>query len=154
MYGLCKRLCEDIPMNSCVLVYNKSFECARLKEMAELFPEFREHLLNICDNIIDLMVPFYNRDYYLKEMKGSYSIKYVLPALFPDDPSLNYHNLDLIHNGSEAMNAFSSLGNYDKETKDNIRNNLLEYCKLDTYAMVKIWQKLNEKCGKNTNDSI
>ena len=151
---LAEKLVEDIPTNACVLAYNMSFEKTVIKNLANTFPDLKNNLMKIHDNIIDLMVPFYNRDYYLKEMKGSYSIKYVLPALFPDDPSLNYHNLDLIHNGSEAMNAFSSLGNYDKETKDNIRNNLLEYCKLDTYAMVKIWQKLNEKCGKNTNDSI
>ena len=58
-----------------------------------------ENLMRIYNNIIDLMVPFYNRDYYTKDMKGSYSIKYVLPALFPGDPSLNYKSLDLIHNG-------------------------------------------------------
>ena len=54
-------------------------------------------------------------------MKGSYSIKYVLPALFPDDPSLNYHNLKLIHNGSEAMNAFNTLTDYDDEQRKIIR---------------------------------
>ena len=102
---------------------------------------------------MDLMVPFYNRDYYTKEMKGSYSIKYVLPALYPDDPSLNYHNLKQIHNGSEAMNEFSNLVNYTQEQREIVRKNLLEYCKLDTYAMVKIWQKLIEKCG-NKDDVV
>ena len=87
-------------------------------------------------------------------MKGSYSIKYVLPSLFPDDPSLNYHNLEQIHNGSEAMSAFATLNEYSEEEQLKIRNNLLDYCKLDTYAMVKIWQKLNEICGKNINISI
>ena len=46
MYGLCKRLFEDIPINSCILVYNDSFEKGRLRETAELYSEFREHLLN------------------------------------------------------------------------------------------------------------
>ena len=75
-------------------------------------------------------------------MHGSYSIKYVLPALFPDDPSLDYHNLDMVHNGSEAMNIFSNLGKYSKEEQLEIRKNLLKYCCLDTYAMVKIWEFL------------
>ena len=144
MYGLCKRLCEDIPMNSCVLVYNKSFEGSRLKEMAELFPEFREHLLNIKDNIIDLMTPFANQDYYLKEMGGRWSIKVVLPSLFPDDPSLDYHNLNDVHKGDEASAAYLSLPNLDKKEQDKLRYNMLKYCELDTYALVKIHEKLKE----------
>ena len=101
--------------------------------------------MNIYNNIKDLMIPFKNRDYYNREMQGSYSIKYVLPALFPNDPSLNYHNLEQVHNGSEASNAFVSLSNYSKEELEEIRNNLLKYCGLDTYAMVKIYNKLKEK---------
>ncbi len=148
------KLISDIEPNACVLAYNMSFEKGVIKNLAKMYPDLSDNLMNIHDNIVDLMVPFYNRDYYTKDMKGSYSIKYVLPALFPDDPSLNYHNLKLIHNGSEAMNAFNTLTDYDDEQRKIIRKNLLEYCKLDTFAMVKIWQKLNEICGKDINISI
>ena len=144
MYGLCKKLCEDIPKNSCVLVYNQTFEKARLKEMAALFPKFREHLLNIKDNIVDLMKPFFNQDYYTKEMEGRCSIKVVLPALFPNDPSLDYHNLDQVHKGDEASNAYLSLPTLSKEEQEKLRYNMLKYCELDTYAMVKIYEKLTE----------
>ncbi len=147
-------LISDIKPDTCVLAYNMSFEKGVIKNLANMYPDLSKALMNIHDNIVDLMVPFYNRDYYTKDMKGSYSIKYVLPALFPDDPSLNYHNLKLIHNGSEAMNAFNTLADYDDEQRKMIRKNLLEYCKLDTFAMVKIWQKLNEICGKEINISI
>jgi len=75
-------------------------------------------------------------------MHGSFSIKYVLPALYPDDPSLDYHNLELVHNGSEAMNSYATLGSLDKEEQDHVRERLLRYCELDTYAMVKIYEKL------------
>lgn len=148
MYELCKRLCEDIPKNSCVLVYNQTFEKARLKEMAALFPEFSEHLLNIRDNIIDLMVPFYNQDYYVKEMGGRWSIKVVLPALFPNDESLDYHNLEQVHKGDEASNAYLSLPDLSKDEQETLRNNMLKYCKLDTYAMVKIYEKLKDVINK------
>ena len=144
MYGLCKKLCEDIPMDSCVLVYNQSFEISRLKEMANLFPEFREHLLNIVDNIKDLLPPFKNQDYYVKEMGGSASIKSVLPALFPNDPSLDYHNLEQVHKGDEASNAYLLLPTLDEEKQKVLRGNMLKYCALDTYAMVKIYEKLIE----------
>ena len=144
MYGLCKQLCEDIPMNSCVLVYNDAFEKTRLREMAELFPEFSEHLLNIRDNIIDLLPPFKNQEYYVKEMGGSASIKKVLPALFPNDPSLDYHSLEQVHKGDEASAAYLSLGKLPKEEEQVLRKNMLKYCCLDTFAMVKIYEKLKE----------
>ena len=115
-----------------------------IKNLSKLYPDLSDHLMNIYDNMHDLMIPFVNRDYYTKAMKGSYSIKYVLPALFPNDPKLDYHNLEMIHNGSEAMSEFANLKNLEKNDKEKVRYNLLRYCELDTYAMVKIWQKLNE----------
>ena len=141
---LAEKLVEDIPLNVCTLAYNMSFEKTVIKSLANSFPDLKEHLLNIHDNIKDLMIPFKNMDYYNKNMFGSYSIKYVLPALFPNDPSLNYHNLEEVHNGSEAMNAYHQLSILPKDEVLNLRKNLLKYCELDTYAMVKIWQKLNE----------
>ena len=77
-------------------------------------------------------------------MQGSFSIKYVLPALYPDDPSLNYHNLDEVHNGSEASATYINLGKKSKEEQEKTRANMLKYCGLDTYAMVKVWEKLKE----------
>ena len=77
-------------------------------------------------------------------MGGSFSIKSVLPALFPDDPSLDYHNLEGVHNGSEAMTIFPKIKDMPPEDAAETRKNLLEYCKLDTYAMVKVWEALTE----------
>ena len=141
---LAERLIEDIPTDACVLAYNMSFEKTVIKKLANYYEDLHDDLIKIHDNIKDLMIPFYNRDYYVREMKGSYSIKYVLPALFPDDPDLDYHNLPVVHNGGEASDAFLSLTNLSKEEQEKVRNGLLVYCKLDTYAMVKIWERLNE----------
>ena len=102
---LAEKLCEDIPLNVCTLAYNMQFEKTRIKELSKLYPDLADHLMNIHDNIIDLMIPFQQKQYYTKAMQGSYSIKYVLPALFPNDPSLDYHNLEGVHNGSEASAA-------------------------------------------------
>ena len=143
--NLAESLVKDIPKDVCTLAYNMSFEKTVIKNLAYLYPDLADHLMNIHDNIKDLMLPFYHRNYYTKSMFGSYSIKYVLPALFPSDDALNYHNLDLIHNGSEAMNAYANLGDLSEEEQIKIRNNLLKYCELDTFAMVKIWQKLQEQ---------
>ena len=139
---LAERLVQDIPKNACVLAYNMGFEKSVIKNLAGLFEDLKEELMSIYYNIQDLMFPFQNRFYYNKEMQGSYSIKYVLPALFPHDEELNYHNLPVVHNGSEAMSTFATLGEKSKEEQNIIRHGLLEYCKLDTLAMVKIWEKL------------
>ena len=135
---------KDIQMDVCRTAYNMELEKSRIKEMAEIFPDLSEHLLNIRENIKDLMIPFRKRYYYTRAMQGSFSIKYVLPALYPDDPSLNYHNLDEVHNGSEASATYINLGKKSKEEQEKTRANMLKYCGLDTYAMVKVWEKLKE----------
>ena len=147
--SLALSLVNDIPLNVCTLAYNMSFEKTVIKKLAQTYPDLHEHLMNIHDNIKDLMVPFQKRYYYKKEMMGSYSIKKVLPALFKDDPSLDYHNLDLIHNGSEAMTSYANLGNLSKDEQEYTRERLLRYCELDTYAMVKIYDKIKEEVLKN-----
>jgi hypothetical protein len=142
--AIAESLCRDIPMNVCITAYNRSFECSCLKALAQLFPDLAPHLLNIESNIYDLLVPFQSGCYYNRAMAGSFSIKSVLPALFPDDPELNYLNLESIHNGKEAMTIFPKIKDTPPLEAAEARKNLLAYCKLDTYAMVKIWQRLLE----------
>lgn len=139
---LAERLCADIPMDVCVTAYNKSFECTRIKELAAAFPDLADHLLNIEANIRDLLVPFQTGCYYNRAMGGSFSIKSVLPALFPDDPALDYHNLEGVHHGGEAMALFPKIKDMPPEEQEKARHNLLKYCELDTFAMVKVWQAL------------
>ena len=135
-------MCEDIPYDVCTMAYNKMFECGRIKELAESFPDLADHLLNIERNIIDLLDPFRQGGYYCKAMGGSFSIKSVLPAMFPNDPELDYHNLEGVHNGGEAMSIYPKIQYMDEDEQKIARHNLLKYCELDTYAMVKVWLKL------------
>ena len=146
--ALAEQLCMDIPLNACTTAYNKGFECGRINELAEAFPDLSCHLLNIRDNIVDFLDPFRAGYYYLPAMCGSFSIKKVLPALFPDDPALNYHNLEQIHNGGEAMSIFPKIKDMTPEDAATTRHNLLKYCELDTYAMVKVWEKLKTAIGE------
>lgn len=150
---LALQLVKDIPMDACVVAYNMMFEKMIIKHLSGLYPDLREHLLCIYDNMHDLMVPFKEGYYYTKAMQGSYSIKYVLPALFPEDESLDYHHLDMVHNGKEAMYLFREMSNKEEEVK-KIREALLAYCKLDTYAMVKIWYKLKEVGSTSKKETI
>jgi hypothetical protein len=148
---LAKYLCDAIPENVCTLAYFDKFERGRIRELAELFPQYADHLMNIHDHMIDLYKPFGYRWYWTKEMKGSASLKSVLPALFPDDPSLDYSKLEEVQNGGDASSLFLRMikdKNLTAEEIDTMRTHLLAYCKLDTWAMVKIWQKLLEVTGR------
>lgn len=136
-YELSKSLVENIPSNSTVLAYNMSFEKGVIRKLANLYGEFTYDLMSIHDNMQDLMIPFQKKWYVTPSMQGSYSIKYVLPALVPEMEKA-YKDLDLIHNGGEAMNTYANMSNLSNEEKITYRKALLEYCKLDTLAMVKI----------------
>lgn len=139
---LAKQLVNDIPEDVCVLAYNSTFEKSVISKLASQFPEFSVHLMNIHSHIQDLELPFRNHSYYCREMAGSFSLKSVLPALCPDDPKLDYNALRGVHNGAEASATFADLKNHTPEEIKNIRAGLLKYCGLDTYAMVKIIEKL------------
>ena len=142
--GVAESLCRDIPADVCVVAYNMSFEKNRIRRLAELYPDLSGHLMAIHDHVVDLMVPFQKKAFYCRAMQGSHSIKYVLPALYPDDPKLDYHNLEGVHNGTEASDAFSRMRDMDPKERGACRAELLKYCGLDTYAMVKVWEKLRE----------
>ena len=139
---LAERLILDIPTNSCVMAYNMGFEKSQINRLANLFPDLSKHLMSIHENMIDLMVPFRSGAYYSREMGGSFSIKKVLPALFPDDSELDYSSLNIIQNGGDAMNAYATLHEKPVNEIAEIRAALLAYCRLDTLAMVKILERL------------
>lgn len=134
-----ENLLRDTKSEGDILTYNKSFEILRLKEIAVAFPKYKNDIEERINRIKDLMLPFQKKFYYTNDMQGSYSIKYVLPALIPE---LSYENLE-INEGGLASVAFESLY-YETDLMRiaEIRNNLLEYCKLDTFAMVKLLEKL------------
>ena len=114
-----------------------SFEKTILRKLSNLYGEFTYDLMSIHNNMQDLMLPFQKKWYVTPSMQGSYSIKYVLPALVPEFEKA-YKDLELVHNGSEAMNAYANMSNLSDEDKIAYRKALLEYCKLDTLAMVRI----------------
>ena len=142
-YELAKRLVKDIPSYVTILAYNMGFEKGVIRRLAESYPDLHVKLMAIHDNIKDLMSPFQNKHYYEPSMQGSYSIKKVLPALVPEMEKA-YKNLELVHHGGEAMQTYAKLANMDETKREEYKKALLEYCKLDTLAMVKVLEKLKE----------
>ncbi len=121
-----------------VYVYNAAFETSRMSELATRYPHLSAALLAINARVVDLL-PIARDRYYHPSQQGSWSIKKVLPAVVPE---LRYDALDGVQDGGGAMEAFLEAIHPDTqaERKSQIEQQLLAYCKLDTYAMVRLWQ--------------
>jgi len=136
---LLDQLKKDIPSEGTIIAYYASFEISRLKELAEVFPEENDYIDSLIARVVDLLVPFKVGWYFAPSMKGSNSIKSVLPAI---DPSYSYKDLE-ITNGTDASDIYLSMvmgeykGDYMETSKD-----LLAYCKRDSEGMVVIYKYL------------
>ena len=137
-----KALQDKLPKNGSIITWNKSFEMGRNKDLANRNPEHKAFLEDLNSRIIDLMDIFTNQHFIHPKFKGKTSIKYILPVLAPD---LSYKALD-IQEGGTASNTWNQIvsGELTKEESEEKTENLKTYCKLDTYAMYRIWKYLRE----------
>jgi len=121
-----------------VFVFNAGFEKRIIAAAARRFPEFAEALEDLRSRIVDLL-PIARSFHYHPSQHGSWSIKAVLPAVCPD---LNYGDLDGVQDGGTAMNVIREAIHPETppERKQEIERDLLAYCRLDTFAMVRLWQ--------------
>ncbi len=148
---LIKQMLNDITPTGSIVAYNQSFEISRIKELANFAPRYEKELLSLIGRFVDLIVPFRAKGYYHPNFNGSFSIKAVLPAMFPNDDELDYKKLGSVQNGGDAMDTFANLYLLkDKSKRDEIRKDLLAYCRLDTLAMVRIWEKLRKIIDNQT----
>ncbi len=136
-----ERLLAVVPRDACIFTWNQGFEISRIREIATALPDKRDRINQIIKNIRDLMKPFQNMAIYNWQFNGSYSIKAVLPALVPE---LSYDELE-INNGGMASSAWVCMVQTNNAgEKETIRKQLLQYCHLDTLAMVRILEKMKE----------
>lgn len=157
---IAKRLTEYIKDDGgSIVVYNRAFEMTRIKELAEIFPEYGEKLLKLNERVFDLLhllkgnKDLYNSlgysdnqakelNYYHQDLRGSYSIKSVLPV-FSD---LSYKGMT-VGNGIEAYVNYSRLDELKEkgiEEYNLVIKGLKNYCKLDTWAMYEILKELRK----------
>ncbi len=139
--ALATQLQDDLPKTGTVIVWNKAFEKGCNSEMAEMFPNLKTFLEGVNDRIYDLL-DIFKKGYYIDpRFNGSNSIKSVLPVLVP---TLSYKTLT-IQEGGTASHTWATLMTdtaIPHEQKKEQLHNLLAYCKLDTLAMVEIYQFL------------
>ena len=121
-----------------IFVYHAGFEAARIMELADRFPRLERPLLAINERLVDLL-PVARRHYYHPAQQGSWSIKSVLPTVAPD---LSYDKLVGVQDGTMATTAYLEAVHPQTAParKDKIRRQLLDYCSLDTYALVRLWK--------------
>lgn len=118
-----------------VLVYNAAFERGRVEDLAQHFPDLAERLLAINDRMVDLL-PITREHYYHPDMRGSWSLKAVLPTIGTD---LSYEGMT-VADGGMAQEAYLEMidptTSYDRSHE--LRKALHDYCALDTYALVQL----------------
>jgi hypothetical protein len=125
-----------------IVVYNQAFEQSRLREIARDLPAYAEQINQLSDRMVDLMGPFRSRQLYHPDMKGSYSIKKVLPALVPE---LSYDDLEISEGGTASLTYMSLYEDQDPESVQFKRDNLLE-------VLPAGYTGYGEVAGKNVND--
>lgn len=137
-YACAKALVELCGKQGPVFTYNAAFEKRVMHELGAMFPDYAAELKAIITRVVDLL-PIARNRYYHPSQHGSWSIKSVLPAICPD---LSYDSLHGVQDGGMAASAFTEAISLETtaERKEEIRQQLHDYCKLDTYAMVRMWK--------------
>ncbi len=137
---------EDIGTdNGSVIVWYQIFEKSRNTELANMLPQYADRLENINSRVVDLMIPFKNDWVINKDFFGSASIKKVLPALC-NNKEFDYSAME-VGDGQTAQRVWSEFfikkfAEKTEKEKEKVLKDLIEYCKLDTFAMVKILEYL------------
>lgn len=155
---LLAQLKTDIGDNGTVLVWSESFEKNCNELMGRLAPEYSNFLQDVNDRVLDLMKPFFDGWYKDKDFFGSASIKKVLPVIAPD---LSYGDMD-ISEGQTAQRLWMEAVYTDKSSEDEktkLMESMRQYCELDTYAMVRIFEFLlaltkGENIQQSNSDSV
>jgi len=140
--AMSKTLQERIGKTGSIVAWNMGFEKGCNTEMGERVPGYEKFYEDVNERIYDLMHVFKKGYYVHKDFHGSASLKKVLPVVAPE---LSYGDLGI----SEGMTASYSWGDMvskemSQKDKDKIYSNLLDYCELDTFAMVRILEELNK----------
>ena len=137
--GFAESLIAACEKDGPIIVYNQGFEKRIIREAADRFPDLADGLLALNERIFDLL-PVAREYYYHPAMKGSWSLKALLPCVIPE---LNYGQLDGVHDGGEAQQAYLEAIAIDctPDDAEKLREQLVAYCKLDTLAMVRIVEK-------------
>jgi Domain of unknown function(DUF2779) len=139
---LLDRLLADLGSKGTVLAYYASFERGVLKQLADEYPDYRTRIEALLPRIKDLADPFGKGWYIHPAFHGSFSLKFVLPALVK---GMTYEGM-AIGNGGDASAAYLEILNprTTETRRKEIRRDLLAYCGQDTAGMPEILNRLRQ----------
>jgi len=153
--AIAESLVQNLPFGACVVAYHHSTEKKIIERLAGRFSDLAPHLLSFTYR--DPLEVFQAGHYYIATMGGSLSLKSVSPALYPDDPDMDYHNLEGdIKNGTQGMNAILKVKDLTETEREKLRQDLEAYCALDTLAVVKIlkeFYRITDYTGSDTEEN-
>lgn len=123
------------------VIHFSPFEKTRIKALADQVPARADELLAIAAKLVDLL-PTVRDHVYHPEFGGSFSLKEILTPLVPD---MTYDDL-VIMDGMVASVEIARLLFFAHKVKDRAktRKDLLDYCKRDTWATVRLVERLGE----------
>ena len=121
------------------------FEKTRIRELQLAVPDLATELAALEAKLIDLF-PVVRNCVYHPGFNGSFSLKAILTPLVPE---LTYNDLVIVDGRVASVEIARLLFVADKIPKherDRVRQELLDYCQRDTWAMVKLVEKLRSLC--------
>ena len=135
---LARRLVDDLGTSGSVMHYTR-YERTQLDSLAKAAPELGPELRAIIDRLFDLE-PLIRNNTRHPAAAGRSSIKQVLPAWCPD---CTYAGLG-ISDGQTASVRYLRVvrGQADQREAEDTLSALLEYCGLDTFAMVRLLDEM------------
>ena len=135
MRDLAEKMIACLGTEGPVLMYT-NYEERVIEGLVDMFPDLELQLRGIIDRLFDLH-PVVRDNYYHPEMLGSWSIKAVMPTISPD---MDYAKLEGIREGTAASDGYIEAidAGTSAERKEELRKQLLRYCRFDTEAMVEI----------------
>lgn len=139
---LVEALLRDLGLSGSIVVYS-AYERTQLGAMARMFPDLSAEIEACIARLFDLE-PLFRHGYVHPRFRGRTSIKVVLPVL----TGQTYEDL-AIADGLNAAAVFGlmRIGSYAAESHAEHRANLLHYCALDTWAMVRLHEEVLRVSG-------
>ncbi len=123
------------------IVMYSSFERTRIKELAAWVPHLAPDLMALQGKLVDLL-PVIQHHVYHPRFAGSFGIKQVLNPMVPD---LTYDDLAIVDGLVASVEIARLLFVAHKvRDRDQLRRDLLAYCERDTWAMVRLLERLRE----------
>jgi hypothetical protein len=137
---LIEQMIRDLGESGSIVTWNITFERGVIAKLAIDFPEYQKELAAIQARLVDLMPPFRPNWGVVSSdaFRNSYSIKNILPVVVP---KLSYQELT-IQEGGTASFLYGQMALLEPKEREQLRADLLDYCHLDTLAMLRIWERI------------